>query len=208
MAIKDRIKAWGRNFLDIKNVDVKRPKSTDFITTQQSIFERSNKHIKEWIEASETAQDTSNPDRFDLMDLYYEIRTDAHLSAIIDTRKENLLSIPISFADENGEINEDVTNRLNRKWFYDFMSIVLDKIFYGFEVVEFGEIKNDEFLWVEKVKEQFVIPQFGEIKLTEGARAGSSDNIKLDDPRYAKWMLSFGDKDSLGLLDKACPLVI
>lgn len=192
----------------ITNIDKGKPVKSSILTTTVTTMERSNRDIQDWLDACDSAIDPLRPDRWDLIEIYKEILTDAHLSALIQTRKLSALGTRIYFIDEAGNVDDEATEKLSKQWMYNFIDLAMDSIFYGYEVIQFGAVKNDDFEYVEKVKEEFVFPQLKQIRRSEVDQPCSNNNIKYLEKPYLDWILEVGNPESLGLLDKACPLVI
>lgn len=174
---------------------------------------RERQDIQKWRNAMDDAERDTSPDRTELIRTYKDVRLDNHLSALIDTRKNKVLGKKFKVVDANGDEDEKATMLLEKDWFFRYMSFALDSLFYGYEVIEFGPIINDEFQWVEKVREEFVVPERSIIKKELGL---NGEEEQLDDRSivhfmerpWSNWVVWIGDPFDLGLLSKVSPMAL
>ncbi len=150
------------------------------------------------------AMNVHNPQRIELFRLYQDIMLDAHLSSVINTRKASVLSAGFILVDKDGKENEENSNLLDTKWFYDFLNLSLDENYFGFSLIEFGDLIDNEFQYILEVPRQYVKPEFGIVGASTADLTGES---YLDLP-YSNWAILVGEKHNLGLLAKAAPYVL
>ena len=191
---------------DIQNAaDKTMPQSNDIFRNEikypQTLY-RTRQDIATWRRAVNAAENIHAPNRTELYRLYKDVMNDAHLTALINTRKNAILSTDF-VVTKNGKVKDDKTEYINKKWLYDFISYAMDSIFWGYSLVQFGDFINDEFIDVTCVPRQYVVPEFG-IVADIGMYEGTSYLI----PPYNNWYIGIGDKHDLGLLMKAAPLVL
>ena len=129
---------------------------------------------------------------------------DNHLSALVQNRKSAILSCRFEVVNKKGKVDDKLTKLLQSKWFYDFCSLSLDSLWYGFSLIQFGDIKDSAFASVELVPRYYVKPEFEIVVKQPSSITGES---WLDAP-FNKWAIGVGDKTNLGLLAKAGPLVL
>lgn len=157
--------------------------------------------IKGWRQANQMALSHDNPNRSRLYGLYYDAMLDDHLLGAIRNRKLKTMRRTFKVVDAKGKINHDLTELLQMKWFKLFMSYSLDSIFYGYSLIQFGEIDRKEkpkFVTMKVVPRAHVVPEYSVIK-----REVSDEPIKGIDytkPPYSLWCIGVGDTDDLGLL--------
>lgn len=164
---------------------------------------RTTQDIGKWRSALNSAENVIYPNRTELYRIYKDIMLDAHLSSIIETRKNAILGAKF-IVTKSGKVKEEKTDLIQRKYFIDFCSLAMDSIFYGHSLIQFGDFKNDEFADVTLVPRQYVKPEFNCVVSNPSQINGQS---YLEEP-FNKWCLGVGDKLNLGLLAKAAPLVI
>jgi hypothetical protein len=172
------------------------------ITFEQTLT-RTRQDLATWRAAVQQAESILNPNRTELYRLYKDVMLDAHLSSLIDTRKNAILSSSF-IVTKKGKEKQDKTEYLQKKWFYDFTSIALDSIFYGHSLIQFGSYIDDEFTNLDLVPRQYVKPEFSIVVSSPAQVAGQS---YLESP-FKEWVIGVGDKSNLGLLAKAAPLVL
>ena len=200
------MKLLGFDIIKTTNQDKKQPEQVNIyknVVKTQLVRERQD--IKKWRNALQSAESIQMPNRSPLMKVYQDIILDAHLNSLIKTRKHLLTASPFNLYS-NGEIDEEATKSLDQQWFYEFLNLALDSVFYGFEVIQFGDIKNEVFTWVRKIPEQYLVPEYGIIKKSFGAE---SVGIKYNEKPYDVWCIPVGNAMyDFGLLNYATPLVL
>lgn len=179
-------------------------------------LDRTIRKIDDWRTYVEAAEDVISPDREPLMEYYKDFVDDYQLFAVMQHRTLKAISGSFHIYDDNGEIDkvEDVKfinpKGYPLKWFRDFMSYVMDSVFYGWEAIQLGDIVNDTFSYVEKIPEENQIPLFDSmLKSVNFSYLKNSDNVILfSDAPYDTWVIRVGDKNSLGLINKCAPYII
>lgn len=163
---------------------------------------RSRQDISTWRNAVIAAESIQFPNRYELYRLYKDVLNDAHLSSLIETRKNAILSSQF-IVTKNGKENESKTEYITKKWLYDFINLALDSKFWGFSLIQLGDFINDEFIDVSLIPRQYVKQEFNLV-----ANIGAITGENYLDPKYTDWYIPVGDKRDLGLLMKAAPLVL
>lgn len=175
---------------------------TKFITQPIQIYRESNS-VGKWKSAVNQAENILNPQRYALLQILNNIVNDLHLSAAIQQRK-NLTLCKKFRVITNGEINEEKSKLLNKKWFKEYMDYALDSIFWGFSAIQFDSLDKDEFIGVDVVPRQYVKPELSIVVKYWSDIQGQ----RWDSDGYECWTLGIGKKKDLGLLMKIAPLVI
>jgi hypothetical protein len=190
----------------IQNVSKSLPKSNDIrktITAPTQVY-RVRTDILKWRNALSSAQSLTSPQRFELYQLFQEFVLDAHLTAAIIQRKNLTLSKEFCVFDKADNEVEDKSYLLKKKWFRDLLNHALDSIFYGYSLVQFEDLYNDEFKCVDLVPRIYVKPEF---HIVTNSYADVNGVDYLENP-YKNWCIGIGDPLDLGLLNKAAPLLI
>lgn len=182
----------------------KQPQSLRENVIQRSI-QRDKKTVQKWRSALRRAENVYNPVRKDLNDIYREVVLDPHLDSVLTTRKLQVLEKSYRIVDNNGEVMEDATRVLQSKWFRDFMELAFKSIPWGYVLIEFGDIVDNEFQGVFEVPRDVVFPERRTFSLM-GA-VGQDERSVDEDEIYSDWLL-FIDTGDLGLLNKATPWVL
>ena len=190
----------------IVDVDKKQPQRTKVLrktVTRQLI--RAKQDISKWRSAINIAESTFTPDRTELIRIYKDTILDSHLSSLMETRKINVKSMPCMVVDANGDNDPDQGDKIKQEWFYKFIDIAMDSLFYGFEVIQLGDIVDDSFPHLERVKHEYVVPEKHYVKPDLYV---STKGVRFDQPPFDKWTIWVGQECDLGLLNKATPLAI
>nr|WP_315123345.1 DUF935 family protein [uncultured Porphyromonas sp.]DAR78391.1 MAG TPA: portal [Caudoviricetes sp.]DAU53990.1 MAG TPA: portal [Caudoviricetes sp.] len=168
------------------------------------------KDIASWRRAWQMAINVESPRRAYLYDLYADSLVDGHLTGCIEQRKSKTLGRPFRLLNAEGEENTEATALLEREWFYDFLSIALDSIFWGHSLIEMGEVIRDDkglrFDSATLIPRKHVVPEYG-VLLRD-----PSDDIPQGIPYrsgdYARWLVEVGKPYDLGLLLRCAPYYI
>lgn len=163
--------------------------------------------IMRWRSAINVAESILRPERVELVRIYRDILLDAHLYSLYQSRKNNVLGADFSIVNSKGDILEAETKLFHKEWFSKFMDYSLDSIFYGYEVIQFGDIVDGCFSKVEKIREEYVTPAYSVVKNNLYIVNYDTAVHYLDAP-YNKWVIGVGENFDLGLLCKAAPLAL
>jgi hypothetical protein len=187
---------------NIKNVDVPQPVQTKLIEKiSVHYINREKENIKKWRDATERAEDVLMPDRADLMRIYRDVILDAHVSSVMSSLLNSVLQSQFIVMD--GEKPDEKTKTLlESKWFRDFVRYAVESRFYGFSLVQLGNIVENALKNIELVPRENVIPNKRSIKKHV---LNALDLISYDQPKFEKWVIPIGDEKDLGLLHKITP---
>ena len=170
----------------------------------KSIY-RTRQDIQKWTQALNLARSVESPKHYPLQLLYSEIEIDALLSSQLENRRLKSLSTSFSFTDSNGNVDDKLTSSLqHQRWINTINKAIVNSRFYGHSLVELNFIKGE--LVVNLIPRTnvdpvngFVIPDY-------------QDDIKKIPYRemseYGTWILEFGEKEDLGLLNSCVPHVL
>jgi hypothetical protein len=155
--------------------------------------------------ALQAAESPMYPNRFLLMQTYQQIVLDGQVQSAMLQRKSKILSKKFMVYGPDGECDESKTALFNQKWFYDFQSMALDSIFWGFSCVQFGAIINDKYSSVELIPRIYVVPEFSLVRTNT---ATVTEGKHFDVSPYNNWCIGVGEKKDLGLMMYLAPYVI
>ena len=165
---------------------------------------RTKQDIASWRSSLLMAESLKFPNRMELYRLYKDVVMDAHVTACITTRKNGVLGSKF-IVTKDGVENEQLTKLISKKWFYDFVSLALDAIYWGYSLIEFGDLVNDEFINTHLACErQYVKQEFNLIVATPSQLTGWD----YTQPPFVEWNIGVGEKRDLGLLAKVAPLFL
>lgn len=169
---------------------------------------RSSDDVAKWTQALRIAEDSLNPDRTELIRIFENIDIDGHVKGIISAIKNKIKRKEFLICDANGEELEEETAKLEAEWFFKYLDWNVEAPFYGFSLIELGDIEDDGFPDISLVPRKNVVPDRHVVKedtfrFTENMRA-----IDYEDERYVDWNIFIGSKDDLGLFNTIAPTAI
>lgn len=159
---------------------------------------RFNIDTADFMTAVKAAENVDYTQRAKLYDLYNDILLDAHLSSVIDKRKNAVLSSSIEF-HRNGKPDEKINEQLFSPWFYRCVADILDARFWGFSLMQF--YKKGEWVDYDLVPRKHVEP-VRKLILTRQTDLMGTSWEEFED------LLFIGGSTDLGLLARAAPWVI
>lgn len=162
-------------------------------------------NIQRWKTARQYAESRINPSNTEMARVMRDIEIDAHLWALMQTLRLKVVANEFNIYDANGDVDEESTEKFKKKWFRNLARHTVDSELYGFSLVQLGDIVNGCYADVELIPREYVVQQLSGIKTSLG---NSKDLIPFNKGVYANWLVPIGEKNNLGLLDKAAPLVI
>ena len=156
--------------------------------------------IQDWKQAITSAENVDFPMRVRLLDIYADMMLDAHLASVIEKRKSNVTSAPITFIRPDGQTDERICEMIRAPWFDDFIKDALDAKFWGFSLFQF-DLDADGWPTCQMVRRKHVDPIRRQIRSEQYAPAGASFDEFYN-------LLLVGDPYDLGLLAMAARYVI
>ncbi|MEJ1242119.1 DUF935 family protein [Chryseolinea sp. T2] len=141
-----------------------------------------------------------------MIDIYESILIDAHLSSVLQQRKSKVLGEEFVVVDANGNINEDATALLSKKWFSAILEGVIDSRFFGYSLIEVQDLVSGEIVSVKPFPRGNVIPEFKAIirnpyQVTEGTL------IPIEGRNDSDYYILI-DSETLGILNQVVNLVL
>lgn len=119
------------------------------------------------------ARNIRQPNRTQLIKLYYDLATDAHLTSVFNQRKTRITGLQYGIYLKSNKLDEKLTSILNDEWFYNFINMCMDSILYGNSLIEItsynGEILSD------LIPRENVIPEVQKIKTNSYSYDGDID---------------------------------
>jgi phage gp29-like protein len=201
--LKDQYIAQGKQLELLANVqDQKVPEKAKVINKipfVQTLW-RITQDISTFKVALLRAENRHAPNRTELYRLFKDVMLDAHISSVIQTRKASILGCEFIVTKGGVEV-EALTETLDKKWFYDFVNLALDSKYFGFSLIEFGDLVDDEFKSIGLVPREYVKPEFDIV----GATTAELDGVNYLESPYKDWTIGVGEKEDLGILTKCAP---
>ncbi len=154
---------------------------TGYITPVQ--MQRIRHDVQLWREAVAEAEQAYYPHRVKMQRLYMDTILNGHVESCIKRRKNLTLLKGFKLCSATGDENEKLTELLNKKWFFEFVSHALDSIFFGYSLISLGSIANDEFPEITIVRRFNISPD--RLNVTAYVYSLSGENF-LDEP-FRNW---------------------
>jgi predicted secreted protein len=183
---------------------------------QYEQLERVSKDINDWRNAVNEAEDNINPDRYRLMQFFKDFIDDYQLWSAMQQRTNKATNGSFRIYDQNGNIDADTeSNFIDPKglplpWFRDYMKITESTKFYGYSAIQLGEIIDGFFKYAKEIPQENLIPLYDImlINAEHGYVRGEYNSINLKDKPQVDWVVTFGSKKDLGLINKCAPYII
>lgn len=189
-----------------ENVEKRKSDSQDiYMKVVQRQSTRTTQDITAWRRSVSNAENVITPDRTPLQVLFNEIKFDAHVSMLMTHVIQYLQGTEWCVYDETKEDDaedEEAEKVLNDKWFQDFITECIKAEFYGYSLINFGNIVDGKFSEIKSIDRRYIIPELDAMKTDLNNRASL---IYYNEPHLKNWVLFIGDKNELGLLNKAAP---
>ena len=192
--------------VEVDNIDKKINERIQVIEKViQREYTRTNQNISKWRQQTIIAESIHNPQRAELYNIYKDVVLDGHLTGLMNTILMKVQASELLLCDEDGEINQEYTDKLKESWFFDYVRYAVEARFYGHSLIQIKGVKNDK-LDLELVDRQHVCPETGRVKSEPLAHAESGAPYR--ERPFVDWLIEIGDKHDLGVLHKATPLVL
>lgn len=179
--------------------------------TKKQKFEVYNDLIK-LRNARDIANSYGNYNREELHEIYRQIWRDTMLKSQWNNRKFKTLQRQWSIVGANGEENENLTEALSKPFFSEFMNLALDSKMWGFSLIQFGTLKDENFHPfildgevkdpIYEVDRDYVKPEYGKIVQT----SSSIDGIPFYQDKF--WTVFVGKSHDLGMLNDLADLLL
>ena len=123
------------------------------------------KDIGDWRAAWQMAINVDTPNRVRLYNIYRDVEADLHLSGCVSQRKGFVMSRSFKLSKPDGSPDEEAVKLFNTTWFKDLMDYCLDANYWGFSLIEMGDVTTDEnglmkFDSVTLIPRKHVLPKF------------------------------------------------
>ena len=198
----------GRFNLNVQNIDKKQPTRTQIasrIILRQQVRQRED--VGDWRHALLIAESADHPDRTELIKIYKDVDLDGHITGIVSSIKNKIKSKPFMIVDSSGEIDEDKTALFEKEWFFKFIDFIVEAPFWGFTLVQLGDIKDDGFPDIQMIPREHVVPERELVKkdLFEGRNINGENAFFYNELPLKDWFIFIGEKKDMGLFNKATP---
>lgn len=168
------------------------------------------KDMRSWRQAWQTAIDIENPRRGRLYDIYRDVEVDLHLGGCVDQRKGFVEKKSFKLVDAKGKQDDVATQLLEAAWFKDLIGYILDSRYWGHSLIQLGDIITVDgemrYTGIEVVNRKHVIQEYGVIIREQGDEWQTG--IPYREGPMADWVIEAGKPKDLGLYLKAATQTI
>jgi phage gp29-like protein len=114
--------------------------------------------VRMWRECIAEAEYAYFPYRVKMQQLYIDTILNGHVASLME-RRHDLTMLRKFNIEVNGQASEVLTQQFEEsEWFEDFQLYALDAEFFGYSLIELGDIKDDEFKDISIVRRWNVSP--------------------------------------------------
>ena len=168
------------------------------------------KDMRSWRQAWQTAIDIENPRRGRLYDIYRDVEVDLHLGGCVDQRKGFVEKKSFKLVDAKGKQDDVATQILEAAWTKDMIGYILDSRYWGHSLIQLGDIITVDgemrYTGIEVVNRKHVIQEYGVIIREQGDEWQTG--IPYREGPMADWVIEAGKPKDLGLYLKAATQTI
>lgn len=150
-----------------------------------------------WRAAIDEAERPFNPFRVQMQQIFIDTVLDGHVKACMRRRKDLTMLRDWEIVDASGTINENAMALIDKTWFSRFLSHSLDALFFGYSLIELGDITNNEFNNIKVTKRWHVSP---DRKVVSNMAYNISGAPFLEEP-YVDWHVWVSTPNDIGTSD-------
>jgi len=150
-----------------------------------------------WRTAMEEAERPFNPFRVQQQQIYIDVILDGHVKSCLERRKDLTLLRDWQLVDSKGNLLEDATKSLDTVWFNRFISHALDALFFGYSLIELGDITDGKFKGLKVTKRWNVSP---DRYVVSNMAYNLSGTPFLEEP-YKDWHVYVSTPNDIGTSD-------
>lgn len=136
---------------------------TYYITKVQ--FRRLRQDIESWRKAVMQAESYLFPYRSEMQRIFMDTVLNEHVSACMGRRKDLTLLRDFKICNDKGEENKDLKLIFRNKaqknsgnWFSQYINFTLDALFYGYSLIELGDVINSAYPEINIVRRENISP--------------------------------------------------
>jgi phage gp29-like protein len=165
---------------------------SSLIRLQHSLYK---KEMADWVLARNIALDLILPRRYDIVQFYRDIETDLFIKGQVNQRINRIKNRKFKIVNKKtGEVDEDKTKLLQKKWFRQFIRYAMESKFHGYSLIYFTlDYRGNpvtKLVWREHVK-----PEKNMILKAPFDAEGE----RYDVSPYSNVSVAVGDPYSLGM---------
>lgn len=149
-----------------------------------------------WREAVQEAELAWYPHRVRMQRMFVDTILNGHVQSCIQRRKDLTLLRDYCFKNDAGVENEDTKKIFKKRWFAEFLEYAFEAILFGYTLIEFGDLINDDFPDIGIVKRWNISPD----RLNVTGLVYSVSGVNFMDPasEYTDWCAWVRTKSDTG----------
>ena len=157
--------------------------------------QRVKQDIGRWRRALREAESITSPTRYQMQQMYLDTVLNGQVAACLERRTMNVLKKGIEVCSEDGVINEGLTKVYNQKFMYDILKWTLDAKYYGYSLIQLGDMRNYKFDELYTIRRSNINPDFEVVT----ADAYSENGISFYDPEYTDNLIYVNTNNDIGM---------
>ena len=187
---ENAVVSYGNDWRTIKDVN---KNLSGYITPVQ--LSRIRHDVQLWREAVGEAEQAWYPHRVRMQRMYIDTILNGHTKACVNKRKDLTMMKDFKLCNELGEENEEATKLLKRTWFKNFVNYTLDSIYFGYSLINLGDVINDEFPQLSIIRRWNISPDRMNVTSYVYSLSGAAF---LEDP-YKDWHIWVPTNTEIGV---------
>lgn len=129
-------------------------------------LQRTLQDIASWRDAIREAESSYAPARVKMQAMFLDTVLNGHVRACMDRRKSMIMLKEFNVFDSKGNKNEKATALLRKEWFYNIIGFCVDARFFGYSLINWSGIKDNQLEGVRIVRRANVNPD--KLTFTDG----------------------------------------
>jgi hypothetical protein len=146
-------------------------------------FQRIKYDLKMWRDAVSEAELAYTPQRIKMQRMFQDTSLNEHVKACTKKRNRRTTLRKFKICDDEGVEDVELTKLFKKKWFRNFLNHTLNSNYYGYSLIQLGDVINDAFPELDVVRRWNVSPDRHNVTSFVYALAGAD----FLDPEYAPW---------------------
>ncbi len=109
--------------------------------------------------------------------------------------------------NSEGVEDEEKTEQFEKEWFFKFIDFIVESPFWGFSLVQLGDIVDDGFPNIQMIPREYVVPELELVKedLHQGRNRNEGNSFFYNELPLKEWFIFIGEGKNMGLFNKAAP---
>lgn len=119
---------------------------------------RIKQDILTWRDAIREAELAWYPHRVKMQQMYLDTTLNGHIFACLERRRNLTLLRKFHICSQNGVTNDSATLIIQKQWFREILKQVLNAQFYGYSLINWNEVKNNELKGLKIIRRANISP--------------------------------------------------